>query len=214
MDRLSSSAEDLQEALPEYRGMTIFGSTVRGVATEYSDADIFVFLAVDPGAKIQQGTDQSQLVERIETGALKGAHIFRLAVAHEYEALINSDLHTHGIDSADIFTTPISEHIISQEVAEALQGAGEWDHTKQGEAVAPRNIRGLFHMSVDDTLLKPYRKQVLETYAQSPHGETAWKMLRHMTAYFEVGREGEADLPQVSHRELPSTLQEAIEYYR
>jgi len=50
---LETVASELSTTLPEYRGMTVFGSVARGQAKEGSDADIFVYIEPSEQSRVQ-----------------------------------------------------------------------------------------------------------------------------------------------------------------
>jgi hypothetical protein len=212
---LEGVSADLAAAHPEYRGMTVFGSTVRGETHEGSDADVFVFMEIDPESPAQAAADMLPVTFQYGD-SLRGSHMFNGNVGIAYGKTTTAAVKRHGLaDNSDLIVLPISAEIIESAAQEALAGAREYEETGVGDAVAPRNIRGLFHPGIDDGQLVRYRQAALRAYAASPHGATAWRMLRHTLGSFENPKTATtaAEFQNIQHRYVPETLDDALAYY-
>lgn len=213
--QLESVAKTLEAELPEFEGMTLFGSTARGEAKEDSDVDLFVFIMPTESSDIQNnsGYTDSQKTVRLN-GVFEGTVSLQLGLASDYHKYLSPILQQEGINHADITFMPLDDVIAEQATRELLDTAREWDegdHTKG--AMVPRNIRGLFHVPLGNGRLRPYIEQVFSTLSASPHGDTAWKMIRVQLIGFEKRRDQE-HYESVSHRNIPATLDEARELYQ
>lgn len=123
----------------------------------------------------------------------------------DYKWPIAQTLKREGIDS-DIDVVPINEEIIDFQVVKILESAVRRDAGDETTRDVPRNIRGLFHLPIGDAGLKTFQKRVVDQISASPHGETAWEMIRHMVVGFEQARNGDFS---GSHRDIPDDLESA-----
>lgn len=214
VDGMTAVSGELAQTYPEYEGVTLYGSTVRGETHEGSDVDAVVFMKVSEDSPEQ--AVPSIFPPLLENAELRGTVQFNGNIVGEYKKTIEPALARHGIPAhSDVSVLPISEEIATDAAHTALAGAKEYDDTGVGEAVSPRNIRALFHPGIGDRNLAQYRSLVLREFSASPHGPTAWRMLRHILGSFEVGRgEQTADRFQdIRHRHVPQTLDDAVQYY-
>ena len=213
LERLVQSAETIRQRIPEYLGMTAFGSCVRGEAKETSDVDIYVHLD-GTRSTMEDFENESFLVH--EPCALDedmaGSSNYRFDLNYAYKMTIKDILAEHGIHEVDLIAAPTSSKLVEDSARQALRAAEYWNiGEKDYGAVAPRNIRGLFHVPIDSERLEPFQRQALDLFANSKHGETAWRMMRMMVAEYEVGTG--RHLPDLSHREIPESLNDARPYY-
>jgi predicted nucleotidyltransferase len=214
VDALQETAQGVKQVFPEYKGMTLYGSTSRGETGPESDVDVFVFMEVNSASEAQATVpDQNhRLMQFDEEGPAPGTFYFVPQITSLYKDVIKDELQRQGFPEADIAPLPVSDEIVEDAVVSALKGAQKYDELGEGGPVAPRNIRCLFHASIDDTNLQKYRQQVLESFSESPHGRTAWRMLRFMAATYETRPDAHPDT--LSHRYFPETLDQALEYYK
>jgi hypothetical protein len=212
---LGATARELSITTPEFVGMTLLGSVARGEATPESDVDIFVFIKPDQGAPLQDNPriPVSERIRRVEEQPREGTVEFHGGIGVDYQSLISDKLGQNNIDKADIFVLPIDESIVDSTTQELLQNAKEIDegNTSIGAHV-PHNIRGLFHVPIDDVNLQPYIHQVLSSLQNDSHGQTAWRMIRQQLAGFERHKT-QKDFDGVQHRNIPLSLSAASEQY-
>ncbi len=215
LNKLVDVAATLKTQLPEFAGMTAYGSVVRGNAKQESDVDITVFFDVS-----QDRT--SDLVNHVRKTApneiedLSDVHIFDLSTKLRYNIAIRNALKEKGTlnpQDADISALPISSEIVSEEVKDLLNVAARYDSSKDENKVwAPRNIRALFNMPIADERLKGYQAQVVQDLSRSPYGKRAWQMLAFRAVHFEKGRGNDdytAYTRRLSFQPIPWSLEEA-----
>ncbi|HUB93074.1 MAG TPA: nucleotidyltransferase domain-containing protein [Verrucomicrobiae bacterium] len=224
---LAETAEELRASIPEFQGLTYYGSTARGEARapgtrdasdQGSDVDVFVFFRPDPNSYIQGGV-HSDIPERYRTGIStkgesKGSTIFESSIRYDYNLTVREVAAHHGLPThGDTEAVPINEEIVADQVSRLLATAELVDASQTPDCFPSRNLQGLFHVSAGNDNLVEYRRQVVVLLALSPHGETAWRALRGRVGYFEVGRDKEQYLPRIDHRRVPETLAEAVMQY-
>jgi hypothetical protein len=208
LDTVARTAEELARQLPEIVGVTVFGSVARGEARADSDVDAMVFVEVRGDARTQSNprlAGEPAVLPEGE-GPLDSKTSFHPIVELDYKWPINRALVRNGIDKSDIDVCPISDEIIDTQVAKVLAGAEKINNNEPNSVTVPRNLRGLFHAPVMTEGLVGYQHRVMVMLAQSPHGETAWNMIRDMVVGYEQGRKGDFG---GAHREIPGTLEEA-----
>lgn len=214
ISQLDAASESLHVELPEYIGMTVFGSIARLEATPDSDADLFVFLRPGDEYNLQHEprvTEGNQLV--VSAGAQIGTIVFDTYINMQYDRTLQKTITATGVNDPHIIILPLDEHIIDQTSKTLLDIAKTWDEgDKSIGALVPRNIRALFHVPTGDSDLQLFMEQALGILKASPHSNTAWAMIRHNVLSFEKGR-GQQDIDLVTHRYLPKTLGEALAYY-
>ncbi len=224
-EALAAACETLHAGMPEFAGMTVFGSTSRGEARpatetdQGSDADMYAFVVVDSDRSPTQHSylesHRSVLAEPITdvTSNAYGLIAFDRFLQIAYESTIYRVAVEHGAPShTDVLTMPISGDIVDFQANILLQIAEK--HTKTGKlpkSLVPRNIRGLFQLGVDTAELQPYQAQLLRRLGESEYGNTAWRLIRHTISFYEVGEGREPS--ELHHRQVPATLEEAVEYY-
>ncbi|HEV2402917.1 MAG TPA: nucleotidyltransferase domain-containing protein [Candidatus Saccharimonadales bacterium] len=214
LNGLSQAAEHMETSLPGFVGMTAFGSAVRGEANEDSDGDIFVFVRPDKNSPSQNhpAAPVEQPLIKTATGATRNTVEFNPDVRFGYNQLVYAALKKADIKKADITVLPLDESIVTEAVNDLMGEAQKWDTgVRPLEPAVPRNIRGLFHLPINDRGLQPYIEQVLTALSTGGYGDTAWRMLRHRVVSFEH-RKG-SGMEGVEHRYIPATLEEARGYY-
>jgi hypothetical protein len=214
IDGLVDVAERLGGTLPEYKGMTLYGSTVRGETSQDSDVDISVFIELDETTPFQSVMDPAKphLIEYVNAGPYTHSRRFVPLIESRYLAKLDEELSERGFPDSDRSILPISTAIVAENIQNVLDSAKAYRETQNlNDLHAPRNIRNLFQGTIDDTGLVNYRKQVLETLSQASEGQLAWKIIRFFAAKYEVGRNGDPNA--LSHRTLPEDLVEAVSHY-
>jgi hypothetical protein len=216
LNQLAELAHALHGEMPEFLGMTAFGSTVRGEATPASDVDMYVFMSLTDAENSSQHNPRVKPDEK--TGFFSDVPntlVFHGGIELDYNAAIREHLPEQEIADADIIILPLDKTIVEDRTSLLLDNAKHYaDGTKtltELDGLAPRNIRGLFHAPIDNERLRPFIGQVLDQLAASPYGDQAWRMLRHMVIGFEQGREG--NFAEKPHRTIPETLAEALKFY-
>lgn len=211
---LASLAQGLHRTIPEFLGMTVYGSTSRGEARPSSDADLFVF--IEPAAKAASLGDPR--VPEEQPGIILSSDAaprnysshptygFTRNIEVNYRRMVVSRLRG-VVPSVDLDVLPISEAIVDRSTDALLETAQRWAMGDAGDVSLPDNIRGLFHKPVDTERLQPHIGRVLENLAGSPFGEVAWSAIRRRVVGFEK-RRGTAAAAFYS-REIPETLMDA-----
>lgn len=216
LDGVAATSQALRERYPEFRGVTMFGSAVRGEAGPDSDVDMYVYVAPDRTTAVQSNPNvaEDKLVQRVpDDRALAGTHELHLGVGMDYKFAISNTLRGHGVKKADIIVLPISKEIVDEEVAAMLSAAEQWRNGQRDDVYSPRNVRGLFHAPIDAADLVAYQRQVVDTFANSEHGEAAWQMMRRMIVAYEGGRNA-TDYTSAPWRYIPENLAQAAELYK
>lgn len=202
----------LSHSLPEYCGATLYGSASRGKSGPESDADTFIFVRPSENAQIQsRHATASRPAIGLRGGTGLGANdvIFDPAIEMDYKWPISRVLADEGV-RADIDVLPISEEIVDLQVEQILANAARRDSDANIPRMVPRNVRGLFHAPIGNEGLRSFQRRVIERLEDSPHGESAWRMIRHMVVGFEQGRGGDYS---GTHRGIPVDLASAREQF-
>ncbi|MBS0553743.1 MAG: nucleotidyltransferase domain-containing protein [Proteobacteria bacterium] len=207
-------ADQLHAELPEFTGMTAFGSTVRGEAGPDSDVDIAVFIEPSDAEGSPQRNPNVPKGDAIRVNPYARKYEFHGGIDTIYKTLILRHLQEEGVMKADMDVLPISQGIIEHSRKRLLDKAEKHEGPDTGEnmPVVPKNIRFLFHAPIDDERLRPYVSQTLEGLQESPYGERAWGMIRRTVAHFEEGRDDGA-YESNPHRYIPPTLADAVGFY-
>lgn len=206
LDGLQDVARALHETMPEYTGMTAFGSTVRGEAREDSDLDICVFVnAGDNEGSIEahSSTDPELAETYIVTNPLEASGIsYRVKKEMEARNLPGR--------SSDVEIVPINHDIVADTTEILMANAVK---LKEGDTSIriPRNVRELFYAAIDTANLQPYIEQALRVLSNDVRGEEGWHLIRGAVEYYENKR-GEQGQP-LRHRYFPVNLEEARGYY-
>ena len=213
LNQLTAIAASIHKEVPEFMGMTAFGSVVRGEARPDSDVDICVFMELSASEQSPQSNPRILSKEKVELSDTHvTTHIFHPAIDIDYKALIIEKLPEDSIVEPDILVFPISKDIVDTCTDVLLDNARLF--TESGDATkveVPGNIRCLFNAPIDVGQLQPYIEQVLTGLEVSKYGEKAWAMIRHLVTGFEQGRGGSfRDKP---HRFIPETLSEALAHF-
>jgi predicted nucleotidyltransferase len=230
MAGLKTASAELHYAVPEFVGMTVFGSTARGDARapgargpddRGSDADIYAYFRPEPQSHIQHNIypdlpdEHKVVVDTDPKSPTQGMIEFDWRIRADYYQVIKEAIVRNGmLSTSDIHALPISPEIVTHQVAAILEQAKVYEESgsiPKGASFS-RNLRGLFHVPVDDQELRPFRDQAITELAASPQGETAWKFIRYSIGRDEVG--AQADATQINHRQVAQTLAEAVDQYK
>lgn len=214
VDALQETSEILHGDLSEYAGMTLYGSTVRGDTTPESDVDLYVFMDISEHSRVQSILPpKTPIVTEVTQGETAGTVYFKPLLNAVYKKLIADELSNHGFSKADITVLPMSKEIVSSSIGRVLEEveAIQAGQTRAIAPLVPRNIRCLFQASIDNVRLQPYCQQVLDGFAASQYGTTAWNSLRQWVAWYETAYD--ADKGVMAHRLFPETLDDARIYY-
>lgn len=181
-----------QEHPDFYKGMTVYGSLVKGRGHEKSDVDAVIFY--DPDSSYAQSFDSyagmvSQPNEDI------GKHINTHFQQQGYGETFQ------GVGSYS--KVAINERIIDDNIAFAEQ-AGQRSETAAG-GIDP-SLVDLFHMRVGDGDIQGYRQRVVDSLAASVGGEAIWKEIMDQLGTKEEMRRG-------AEIHLPTSLDEAVGYF-
>lgn len=212
---LQQGVAELRESMPEYVGMTLFGSMARKETRPDSDADVFVFIRPESDAQLQHDArvQDHDVMRRIAVGNQIGTVLFNGHISIKYFSAVKEKIEATGIPRAGVITLPISEKIVAETTTELLQNAKRFAESGNPDEVrVPRNVRALFHVPIDDEGLVQYRNHVLTRMAEDPNGNLAWRMVRHRVLSFEV-RKDQDDIEAAGHRYFPGSLEEACQSY-
>ena len=206
---LTEAAGSMATSIPEFMGMTLFGSTARGEARPNSDVDIFVLVNPD---------NLPLRYERTSLGGTTGTVEFTKWIRPNEEEIsrIRQTTQAHGLDKIGLIVLPFNDAIFEQTISDLIEVATLWDSGDHSiGAQVPRNIRALFHVPIHDTELQPYIERTLTTLNNSPHGTIAWRMIRHQLVSLELPKMRTDDdfIKGLAHRYIPTTLDEAIQVY-
>lgn len=214
VDALVDVSEKIREKLPEYAGMTVYGSTVRGDTGPESDVDIHVFMETSDNSDIQtMVSDPDFRTVQIPFGPTEGTFYFATLIDTRYKEQVEDELVDRGFPTADITILPINKTIVEKSVESAAANVKTIIETGGESYLIPRNIRCLFNAPIEDERLQPYRLQALSLIKDSPYGKAIWMLLRQWISYYEGGRDND-DLNAIEHRPVPDTLADALEYYQ
>jgi predicted nucleotidyltransferase len=206
-EALQKVDDDLRMSRPDYVGMSAYGSTVRGEAGPDSDVDLYVFVAPDLKAPEQDNfrMSTSEHLQKEADGNHRGSVLFHGAIDGDYKYMLGEMLKSEGVNVPSMDVLPINNSIVEDTTAELLANARAYDggDTRQEVVVVPLNIRGLFHVPIEDSQLATYRKQVIDILKADEHGETAWKMIRQYTVFYEKGRQQE-HFDSLPYRQAPA----------
>lgn len=191
----------LQAEYPEVVGATVFGSSVKALATDESDVDSILF--VDP-AKAAERSPSIQVTHELREDK-KGAKSIESHFEDDIEALYGAELSLivnqppHSGERSIVehaLALPMSEEIINVQLEAYLKFIGEQipyeysqmmnrveegkgeksaDDSKPPTAVwIGANIDGLFHLQVGHGLDK-YRRYLIKQLRNNKYGEPAWR---------------------------------------
>lgn len=200
-----SEITKLKETYPEAVGFTMFGSMVRGRATEASDIDGYIFV----DAEIAQQRHPDDVIFEDLNGETRLVPSMEAGYAQGLRAALESQ---HGFtpeQSQEIRVLPISKQLIDQELEALTQNIqayeeyrnaqqAYWDSGMQGEApqapetpLVPTNLYGLFHLEVGQGL-KPMREHLIQNLQQKGEiGQKVWEEIIRNTENMERGRDAE-----------------------
>ncbi len=228
LERFSFGLEELKAANPEIAGATLFGSRLKGEATEKSDVDCTIF--IDADAMAQQGVH----VGIDKTGNLNWGEYESLK--RDFQAYFGNFLaqktdKNPSVITGGIYIEPVSENLIKQELDQHLENftnyeketeehwhkVDEWakdlsdnagDRPEAPEYVTiARNIPALFHPDLT-TGLEDYREAVItRLIAAGPLGEKVWQDILDSLAFGEGHRE------ITDETAYPINLAQAKEWY-
>jgi hypothetical protein len=211
-EQLVDTSALLHEQMPEYLGMTAFGSIVRGQAVETSDADVYVYF--DGSRTSLQDRKRAPTAVFHENGFI-GTMGYATNLRVGYKRRVHEALKSSGVLRADVVALPLRADIIDKQAEFILTQAPHVKFEELEGTMGPQNICGLFHAAIDDGGLASYRERTLQQFAKSEDGEAAWRIVRRTVTRFEAGRDkvAERDFEDASHRYIPRTLQVAQVYY-
>lgn len=213
LECVENVADILKEAMPEYRGITVFGSVARGEARPDSDVDIFVLINPDEtapvAARLLENTPDAAVTSTVEDGPLEGATHFHGAIDIDYKFTVMDMLKAQGINKADVIVMPVDQEVVDTGTQLVIDSVVRYE--SEGTRVVPRNIEALFHAQVGAGDLLDLQQAAIKKLLAAEKGEVAWRMIRHMVIAREQGRGGDYSDP--SHRKIPADLQEAAEMF-
>jgi predicted nucleotidyltransferase len=220
--RLREAARQIEEEIPEFAGMTLFGSTVRGQAIEENDVDLNVFFEPSEDSPIQSGSfaEPARRIRKTNPvdnpGNVRGAHVFYEDIDVNYQKAIKRILAAHGITIVEMDVWPINDEIVHDEVQDLLRFVEE--AAKNGDTSstwAPRNIRTLFNVPIAEEGLRAYQRQVVDELSASAFGAQAWKHISFWVRFFEGqgGRGGDVlNYPRLIHPHMPKFDEAKVMY--
>lgn len=207
---------------PEIAAMTGFGSAARGEAVRKADGS-----SSDLDGTIFVDTDIKPVLEGFTRTNNKGEVVFRGIVDGDIRDPFARTLNelTGLSTDHDISVRPVSQAIIEQEAARLTRTASKLIETGQGlDALGDfkdypvRTTLALFASDISSPhSLNGYRRRLLSEIQKGSNGNkqvegTAWQMVRRGVVGFEAGK-GKEDVTELTHREVPKTYEEAVEFY-
>src|SRR5437764_352475 len=147
-------SEEMLQRSPDFDGITVYGSTVRGQSAN-RDVDLYAFFEA-PTERSPAGTQRlasTPGVEKIVKEAMN-VYQFDFSTNFAHKSTLQQALHEKGVEEADVDVLAISPDIVADQVADlterAAQNAKLMETIKDKEQLerefkiyVPRNIRAL-----------------------------------------------------------------------